>query len=290
LRKSYELQKQHIVSKTYLKHFSPNSDGKSLFLIDHEAPHQKGIQCKNSGDSVFWEKNYSDSPLFKDKKIIEKIFGQDIEPGYNAIIKEIEAENEALSFETKQKIIQWIFYTKRRSPIWEPFHSPPAQPSESRYTQQRHLENFTDEDRFKAALDGFIRDAVNKRWTIYRSPKDNHWWTSDNPGYCIDCADLTSSEALQAAIPDPYCRLSGPDAVLFYPLSKKYCLSIQAYDYGEDVRLNATNTKVDFVQADESMVKYINYWTLISQARLVISADKDSLKPVEQIKLSSGTR
>lgn len=79
------LQNQHIISKTYLKHFSLNCDGKSIFIIDRDNPYKKGIQCKNSGDSVFWEKNYSDSSVFKDEKFIEEMFGKEIEPNYNKI-------------------------------------------------------------------------------------------------------------------------------------------------------------------------------------------------------------
>jgi hypothetical protein len=269
-----------------LKHFSQSVDGKNLFVIDHNDPYRKGIQRRNSGDTIFWEENYSDSALFKDKKAIEKMFGIEIEPNYTTIMKGIEAENAALSFETKQKITQWIFYTKMRSPIWEPSSFTALQAGKSRYDQQLHLDNFTDENRFKAALDSFVQDTGCKRWTIYRSPKDSYWWTSDNPGYSID---LKMHKAGQAFKPDPYCKLSGVDSVLFYPLSKNYCLAISAYNYGEDVQLNLENTTVSFVQAEKDSFIWINFWTLITQARLVISADHDSLKPIEQIRLSGST-
>ena len=78
-------KKQHLVSQTYLKHFSINGDGTSLFVIDKYNPFKKGIQSVNSGDSIFWEKNYSDSKKFADPKAIEKLFGLNIETRYNTI-------------------------------------------------------------------------------------------------------------------------------------------------------------------------------------------------------------
>ena len=274
-----EFQKQHIVSETYLKHFSFNCDGKNIFIIDNENLYHKGIQYKNSGDSTFWEMNYSDSYLFTDKKAIEKMFGREIEPNYNKIINEIEAEDSEISFNIKQKLMQWIFYTKMRSPIWEPSNF--CKSNVSRYTQKLHLNNFTNEVRFKTTLDAFVQDAMNKRWTIYKNPENKYWWTSDNSGYCIN---LKSYELGELIFPDPYCELSGVDTILFYPLSKKYCLNIHAYEYGEDIRLNLSNTNVTFIQAEESWVELIKFWTYLSQSRLIISSENESLRKVEEIK------
>ena len=72
-----------------------NCDGKNIFIIDKENLYKKGIQCKNSGDSVFWEKNYSDSDAFEEEKFIENLFGREIEPNYNKIVREINNENPA---------------------------------------------------------------------------------------------------------------------------------------------------------------------------------------------------
>ena len=231
---------------------------------------------------MFWEKNYSDSSVFKDEKFIEEMFGKEIEPNYNKIIREISSETPEVSFEIRERLVQWIFYTKMRSPIWEP--STFTESKASRYSQQLHLENFIDESRFITALEFFVQDVCSKCWTIYKNPINAYWWTSDNPGYCIN---LERAEAGEQVIPDPYCRLGGANSVLFYPLSKNYCLNIHGYQSGEDSKLNLTNTNITFEQADESLCKVINFYTLISQARLVISADRESLRKVEEIKTKS---
>lgn len=255
-----------------------NCDGKNIFVIDRENNYEKGIQCRDSGESIFWEKNYSDSDTFGESKFIEKLFGQDIEPHYHKIISEINNENPQMSLEVKERLIQWIFFVKMRSPIWEP---PGFTVSKvKRYNQQLHLENFVNENRFKEALDLFVSDVCNKRWTIYKNPKNRYWWTSDNPGYSLNIAKAKAGELL---LPDPYCELNGVDSVLFYPLSKSYCLSIHAYDSGEKASQNFTNTDIIFKQANDSLCKLINYYTLISQARLTVSADKESLSELESL-------
>lgn len=271
-------KKQHIVSQTYLKHFSINGDGKSLFIIDDTNKYQKGIQCKNSGDSIFWEKNYSDSNLFTDEKAIEKMFGQEIEPNYNFVISELESKLGTIDFNTKIKIVQWIFYTKMRSPIWE-------RSNNNTWTNNKfHLENFINPERFTTTLESFVKDVMNKRWTIYSSPNNKYWWTSDNPGYCID---LKSYELGHNVIPDPFIEISGNDTILIYPLSKTFCLCIHPYNSGEDLNLNLSNTNIRFETAGEPWHQAINYWTLISQSRLIISPDETSLKIVEKIKTES---
>lgn len=264
-------KKQHIISKTYLKRFSDTYDGKNLFVIDSSNQHVKHIQKKNSGDSIFWIENYSDSNDFSDNKAIEKMFGQYIEPNYNRIVNEIYNENEKLSIEDKNLIIQWIFYTKMRSPIWEnkDEYGKPI------YKNKIHLNNFLDDKLFSPALLMFINDTINKQWTIYRCTPNETWWTTDNPGYCID---LNLAESHNYVIPDPFCRLTGVDTILFYPLSKDYCLNIHAYEKGTPPEYNLTNTPIKFKESQDDWVKIINTWTLMSQSRLLISNSKTSLE------------
>ncbi|MDQ3109214.1 MAG: DUF4238 domain-containing protein [Bacteroidota bacterium] len=263
-------RKQHVVSKTYLKHFSINSDGHNLFVIDSSNLMKPGIQKKNSGDRIFWEENYSDSCLFQDKKTIEKFFGMEIEPTYNKIIHAIEKEREGVSFMAKQNLINWVFYTKMRSPIWEET----TDGQRNRYSQQLHLENFTNIDRFNIAKKKFEMDALNKRWTIYKSPFGKYWWTTDNPGYCIDLKKLEVERCLS---PDVYCDLSGADSILFYPLTKKICLCIHAYNKGENIFMNLRNTPISFETPNLQLYNLINHYTRLSQKRLIISAEVGSL-------------
>ncbi|WP_190246284.1 DUF4238 domain-containing protein [Gelidibacter gilvus] len=257
-------KKQHIVPETYLKHFSINSDGIGIFVINSDDKYRKGIQKKNSGDKIFWIPNYSDTDFFDDRKAIEKMFGTDIENNYNNIINVIEQEKTTIDFGVKQELLQWIFYTKLRSPIWK-----------------NHLENFTDYDNFKKQVNDFVSSAVSMRWTIYKSPQNKYWWTSDNPGFCHN---LKKMEATQEILPEPIYNKVGVDSILYYPLSKKYCLNIHPYNKGEDLHLNATNTNIRFEKADLSLFKILNYSTLITQKRLIIATESESLNEVEEIK------
>jgi Protein of unknown function (DUF4238) len=273
-------KKQHLISQTYLKHFSANGDGNNLFVIDRDNIYKKGIQKTNSGDSIFWEKNYSDSKAFADPKAIENLFGQGIEPSYNKIVSAISSEDDGAINAVKIKIIQWIFYTKLRSPIWEPYSQ--ALAGETRYKHQLHLDNFLDESKFESALLSFTTDVMNKRWTIHKSNESESWWTSDNPGYCINIADTLDNKHV---LPDPFCKFTGVDSVLFYPLSKKYCLSIHAYEQGTPRELNLSNTPLKFEDADLGLIRLINLLTLQTRVRLIIAAEENALIPIEILNL-----
>ena len=258
-------RKQHVIPKTYLKHFSTNSDGIGLFVIDNEHEYKLGIQKRNSGDKIFWEKNYSDTAFFEDRKAIEKIFANHIEHNYNSIVHVIEKENPTVSLDVKEELIKWIFYTKLRSPIWE-----------------NHIKNFTSELFFEKSLNEFITHSMSMRWTIYKSPNNEYWWTSDNPGCCLN---LKEYELTEKIIPTPIYEFNGVDTILFYPLTKKYCLNIHPYLQGEDVNLNITNTDITIECVDSGLLKQINYLTLITQKRLIISTNYDSLKKIEELKM-----
>src|SRR5690606_24993338 len=120
--------------------------------------------------------------------------------------------------------------TKLRSPIWT-----------------NHLENFIDYNYFKKQAEDFVYSAVSMRWTIYKSPENKFWWTSDNPGFCHNIKEM---ERTQDINPKPIYNIVGVDSILYYPLSKKYCLNIHPYNKGEDLNLNATNTNIRFKEAD----------------------------------------
>lgn len=256
-------KKQHIVPKTYLKHFSANSDGKGLFIIDSKDEYNKGIQKKNSGDRVFWIKNYSDTDFFVDKKAIEKMFAYSIEKEYNKIISAVSEENPNINFDIKQELLGWLFYTKQRSVIWE-----------------NHIKNFTDHENFIKALNEFLSSTLNMKWTIYKSPQNHYWLTSDNPGFCLD---LKMYKTEGKVTPTPFWDMTGVDSVLFYPLSKNYCLTIHPYDLGEDLNLNLTNTKVSFEEVEVGVLNVLNCSTCISRKTLIISTVFESINGIEKL-------
>lgn len=107
------------------------------------------------------------------------MFGTDIENSYNGIISTIEQGNTNINFNIKQELLKWIFYTKLRSPIWE-----------------NHLENFTDYNNFKKQVSNFVSSTVSMKWTIYKSPKNKFWWTSDNPGFCHNIKEMKATQKI----------------------------------------------------------------------------------------------
>lgn len=251
-------KKQHFISETYLKHFSVNSDGIGIFVIDSANQYNKGIQKKNSGDKIFWKINYSDTPFFNDRKALEKMFGSEIENGYNKIVEKIHQEKPEIDFGVKQELIRWIFYTKLRSPIWK-----------------NHIANFTDYNYFKKTMEEFATNAMTMRWTIYKSPEHNYWWTSDNAGYCLNTKDYKKTGKLDTI---PIYQITGTNSVLFYPISKEYCLNIHPYYKNDSVFLNLENTNMTYENSTTDFVNFINRGSYITRNNLIISAEKESLQ------------
>ena len=69
-------KKQHIVSETYLKFFSKENKGKGIKTLHLNNPYKKKIETHNTGDSLFWTKNFYNSTEFKNPKTVELFLGQ----------------------------------------------------------------------------------------------------------------------------------------------------------------------------------------------------------------------
>lgn len=106
---------QHIVPKTYLKHWKIDPDRNFVYGIDFSNKYRLGVQTFGLNDKVFKEHKYYNDNSFENPYILEDIFGNDIEPIYNDIMKEV-YEEQNLTRETREKIMQWLYTSKMRSP------------------------------------------------------------------------------------------------------------------------------------------------------------------------------
>jgi len=297
-------KKQHYIPKTYLKHFAVREDGKSLCLIDIENPYKRHIQVKDSGDSIFTLNNFYTSDKYYDPIGLELFFAREIEPMYPSLITELKKENEISDWSYKFKLLQWIIYSKLRSPIWRQYFTDllnnierdeidiPLDMSDAKdlieyvavnknqLTKELHLNFFTSDETLKEQFESFTSVLTSKRWTIIRRPENSYWWTTDNPGFGIQLDNVPEDGVI---IPSPFWEIRNNYTVLYYPLTKDYCLQIHPYNMGDDLHLNLRNTPIDFRIATESETRWINFWTVCTNKRMVIAPTKRSLEEVESI-------
>jgi|LSQX01.2.fsa_nt_gb hypothetical protein len=263
-----QYRKQHILPRTYLKHFSKNGDGKDIYVIDFENPFNQKTQQLNSGDRVFWIENYSDSLLFDDKKAVEKMFATKIEPLYNEFIITLESESLDVTFQERENFIKWILYSKLRSTIWNSENNPKG-----------HIEVFLDDSLFYGFAKKYSQEFVVKKWKILKSPNGRFWLTSDNPGFWIDLNKKIKGEF----VPDPFGFYGGANTIFYYPLTKKMCFCLSPYEKNDPIELNASNDKINFIVAEDAEFNMINKFTFLCKNRLLISSEPDSLKFFEDL-------
>lgn len=106
---------QHIVPRTYLKHWRIGSEKNFVYGIDFSDKYKKGVQTFGLSDKVFKRRRYYNDGSFPNPYIIEDVLGQDIEPEYENIMSEVNKEQN-LSYSIRGKLIQWLYVSKMRSP------------------------------------------------------------------------------------------------------------------------------------------------------------------------------
>jgi hypothetical protein len=248
-------------------------------------PYKKGIKSYNSGDSVFWEKNYYNA-VGDDPKRVEKFLGQSVENDYNQLITTISQEKSILSLSIKLKIFEWIFYSKLRSPNWRNHLSQLVDKksnnkSNNSEIRELHMAFFNDSDLFKYFNDTYAKDLTIKKWRILICPKDRGWITTDSPGIMINLKEFAKS-------PEDYCpnvlwNNMQNDSAFYFPLTSKYCLELWPYDEQDDVKRNLGTDPVAYIKPSEDMYNQINFWTMHSASEILISQNESDLHYYKKI-------
>lgn len=292
--------KQHIIPKTYLKHFSINEDGNALYVIDNHDEYKRKIQIKNSGDKIFWEKKFYNSIQFSSATILEEILSS-IESLYNKLMLRLKSDMEIEDLDTKLNLITWIFSAIQRTPqkrfnyrrmldlnIWLKRVYPDLDDLPSiegtdldNLAKELHLREFADESIRSKKLEEFTSFAMNKRWEILKCPYGSYWITTDNPGFLIKFNEIENS-----LVCNPSWNFSSADG-MFFPLSKDYAIHIFPYSKTDDVKLNLTNTPIERRVAPVEINRLYNRFSFVSIHRVLISPNEETLlelaKDIKQI-------
>ena len=284
-------KEHHIVSKVYLKYFSPNNDGKGISILHYQHPYKSRIEVKDSGNSIFTKRNFYNTSQLENPNEIELFFGREIEQKYNFIMAEIAKEKDISDYELKIKIMEWIFYSKIRSPMWRKLIQSELELKgykfafNSKELREEHLQLISNNEVFEGVLEIFDKNLSAKKWFILKSPSPFSFITSDNPGFSINVEDYNPSDKM--LLPNAFWTNIRYDTVLYFPLSKNYCLRMQPYNNDDDVQLNISNTPIRFQIVSEDEQKLINSWTFCTHDNLLIASDKRELNLFENIKNKS---
>ncbi len=280
-------RKQHIVSETYLKYFSHNDDGKGIKTLHLNNTYKKRIETHNSGDNVFWKKNFYNTSQIDNPKTVELFLGQKIENDYHKILTKV---NNQIPFKDnvfKLLIFQWVFYSKLRSPAWREYlHFILKQKGEeytleSKEIREEHMQLFSNPDILNSIIEYYDKELKVKKWKVLMNPENYYWMTSDNPGFSVATKEFAKNP--KEYDPNPLWTGIAFDTALYFPLTKKYCLEIFPYNQDDDVKRNFGNDYIQFESSTKETARLINNWTARTSCGLIISSREKELLEYEEL-------
>lgn len=285
---------QHLIPRTYLKHWRIADDENFVYGIDFANKYKKNVQTFGLNDKVFKQRKYYNDNSFQNPYIIEDVLGQDIEPNYELIMCEVNREQN-LSQPIREKIMQWLYISKMRSPFMrdnterlanfifkttERFEDKNLSSEKEKVIEnfskqiakQVQLNTFADEDQVKNLLTLFIETLNTKQWRILKSISQFQFWTNDNPGFSPNTVERFSKDK-----PYHHVMEMNSDSIILYPLSPNYCLEISPFEMGTPLDICALIMEIKFEQASPQMIEYINKGVFYTRSRLIISNNKETL-------------
>lgn len=290
--------RQHDLPATYLRQFSINSLDRKLknMVLCLRYVHSKIIiERKSVKSDLFVTENLYTLDNTEDPFAIEKFFSQQIEPRYQKIIAELEPEKNP-SFEWRQCIILWLHFNKLRNSSYRddlsrkiiesvmlkfvPEHGITEFNKFSTKFEQigetQAKENQIDHLIDREFLEYFDKHIGAKHWLIFKAPQDQPFVASENPGFSINMEEsgpdfhtLSTSFATNAA------------ASNYFILSPKYCLVISPFYQGTPPEINISNQEIKFVTCEKAEAVFINYCTVATFKKYLISNSEPALQYVK---------
>jgi hypothetical protein len=124
----------------------------------------------------------------------------------------------------------------------------------------------------------FIGGINAKHWKILIAPENYSFLGCDNPGFLINFDPDTRRQ-------EPYKQFIEVDAdsLVYYVLSKRYCLEISFFEKGTPLDKCAMNMAIKFETIDISFLDLINKGTFLTAYELVFCDNQEQLQFVEDI-------
>ena len=294
-KKKKEKIEQHIVPRTYLKHWRIAEDKKFVYGIDFTNEYKKEVQIFGLNDKVFKQRRFYNDNLFQNPYIIEDILGEEIEPSYEIIMREVNSEQN-LSQPIREKLMLWLYISKMRSPFMRDNTERRANfiyKTIARYkdinlsdekvkaiehyskqlAKRTQLRTFTDKEQVTTLLTLFIKTLNAKHWRILKSISQFQFLTNDNPGFSPN-----TDERFATDTPYHHVMELNSSSIILYPLSPKYCLEITPFRMGTPLDICALTMEVKFEQVPTEIIEYINKGVLYTCNKLIVSNNKEILE------------
>lgn len=252
--------------QSYLQQFSTTDTGIIVLLINERPTASSWVKA---------ELEYLDAH----QRLIP--YSNDYEDYYAGIINVLNHEERILDKSFKKSLSSWMFYSKIRNQEFRIQHIG-RNFSFTRKNEPAPIVLSMDSLPLVNSLnDHFEKLLLNKKWKILKSPDSLSWITTDNPGFSIDKDDLDNFEHIK---PDPLWKSISKDTIIYFPLSKYYCLRIEPLNNVES-ELREEDDIIDFSYTSESEIKVVNALARKTKPRLLIAGNRNELDKEAVFKL-----
>lgn len=286
-----EKENQHLVSKTFLKHFViPNYKNK-VWCIELNGFGKNKPIIKGTKQRIFTIKNFYSLSDKNNRLLLENFYSDKLEPIYNEIIKEVEQEIN-LSENIRVRLIEWIMHSNVKTEYFRKnierlsdfliniysnfglqkdyFKDKYSDISSKEIAKEIQLETILNFEELNDIFSLFYNELKTKKWSILKSSNENPFIANDNPGFSLNVSGLGNN------VFNKTVQLS-TISFNYFVLSPKYCLFIEPFKQDDDIILNAMNMKINYTKINDREINHINAGTSKTAIRYIISNDFDTI-------------
>lgn len=201
-------------------------------------------------------------------------------PDYTAIIEVLKQEKPIEDISFKMLLTEWLVYSKMvvSHSGWHDTVQPAAKVSYSA------VNNFFGNGCVRVY--GYMREWVkrlytarlsHKKWVILKRRENHFWMTSDNPGFVINMKELKSG--FTEFIPRHSLSDIQADSLMYYPLSKDYCLRLEPIV--ESREEEDDNVPIDYEEPSEEELEFVNGITVSTYKKVLITNQRETLEQIQ---------
>jgi hypothetical protein len=286
-----EKEKQHLVSKTFLKHFVIPNYKNQVWCIELNGYDKNKPTIKGTKQKIFTNNNFYSLSDKKNRLLLENFYSDKLEPIYNDIIKEVTQEI-GLSEIIRIRLIEWVMHSniktehfrnniERLSQFLIHMHSNYGLQKESfgvrskdNYSKEIakdiQLETVLNPEDLNDIFSLFYNELATKKWSILKSNNANPFIANDNPGFSLNTSGFGKNRFNKTI---QLSRIS----FNYFVLSPKYCLFMEPFKQDDDTSLNALNMKINYTKINDKVISLINEGTTKTALRYIISNNFDTI-------------
>lgn len=202
-------------------------------------------------------------------------------PDYLAIMEVIKRKEPIADYAFKLRLTEWLIYSRlivSRRQCQENAEYPPIHVGHpvDRFFQDGAVRVYGGAD-MRYWIHNLYQEKLSRmKWVILKRIPGQYWLTSDNPGFLINLRELRGD--FTEVVPKHSLLDMGPDSLLYYPLSKEYCLKIEprVEARGDD----PTDYSIQYDNPYEGELDFVNGVTLSTSKKVIITSQRKALQQI----------